>query len=99
MTNERMQEVIATVLGWIEFVNIGGTLYGIRPNGLRYEGTRIVPDYPNDLNACAEFEAELTGYEAKFYGATLVSPRGYVWETTAAQRCEAFLRTKLLWES
>ena len=59
-----------------------------------------VPNYPEDLNACAEFEATLTDEEWKDYGVPLGS-RDISWEgakkllsATARQRCIAYLKVK-----
>jgi len=58
-----------------------------------------IPDYLNDLNACHEMEKmidpiELTKYKERmrlFYGQAAVF-------ATAAQRCEAFLKTVDKWK-
>ena len=66
-----------------------------------------VPDYPNDLNACHEMEKVLMekGVNAWWSYVAFINrhnPRPFGTETavhaTAAQRCEAFLRTLGLWE-
>lgn len=70
-----------------------------------------IPDFPNDLNACAEFEKTLTEDEQGHYIGHLLedvseetcdlNPRKAEWHVThafAAQRCEAFLRVKGLWK-
>lgn len=67
-------------------------------------GVNGIPDYLNDLNACAEFENSLERYD-KY----CVRLHEIVWRdcggenpryesATAAQRAEAFLRTLNLWE-
>lgn len=60
-----------------------------------------VPDYLNDLNACAEFEAMLTSAERFTYIVELNKLCGdepsAVW-ATARQRAEAFLKTLNLWK-
>ena len=66
-----------------------------------------LPDYLNDLNACHEAEKVLTekGVNAWWGYVAFINrhnPRPFGTETavhaTAAQRCEAFLRTLGLWE-
>ena len=56
-----------------------------------------LPNYPLDLNACAEFEATLTGAERFTYLVELNKLSGdepsSVW-ATARQRCLAYLKTK-----
>lgn len=70
------------------------------------EGTTIVvPDYLNDLNACHEMEKVLTREQRLDYVDNLhfFTCQGEqrrdveVTMSTAAQRCEAFLRTLNLW--
>lgn len=79
-----------------------GTEHSIKP-----------PDYLRDLNACAQMEEMLTQEQINDYQRRLYllvsgqSPDDYAhWSdfgaeftahATAAQRCEAFLRTKGLW--
>ena len=66
-----------------------------------------VPDYLNDLNACHEMEKVLMEKGVKAWWSYVAfinrhNPRPFGTETavhaTAAQRCEAFLRTLGLWE-
>lgn len=62
----------------------------------------VPPNYLSDLNAMHEAEKVLTGGMRSKYDAelTLICSRDYnfIWESTAAQRAEAFLRTLDLWE-
>ena len=61
-----------------------------------------IPDYTQDLNAMHEAEKVLKGGMRSTYDAelTLICSRDYnfIWESTAAQRAEAFLRTVGKWE-
>lgn len=70
-----------------------------------------VPNYLNDLNACAKFEKSLANDEIWPYErelANIVSLSGglsllnyindQIWHASALQRCEAFLRLKGKWE-
>lgn len=123
LTDEEIRIKVAESRGWTrEPTDIQG-LYGwISPQGgfagryhhpempEPYEGDPSVPNYPKDLNACAEFEATLTDEEQQEYfyqlneEVGLVSPRSPAWllewsvfklvTATARQRCLAFLKTK-----
>lgn len=70
----------------------------------RAKPTGKIPDYPKDLNACAEFEASLTDrrtYKTFLYIIVLEDPKNPDNDTTfatAPQRCEAFLRILNLWK-
>jgi hypothetical protein len=70
-----------------------GKFVGTDPCGDREQ----VPNYPFDLNACAEFEKTLTDQEhnrcrAHIYLMTF-NPRE-CFSATARQRCIAYLKTK-----
>ena len=64
-----------------------------------------LPDFLNDLNACHEFEKKLIGlgppaldtYEL-FLLAICTRAGHRIFRATAAQRCEAFLKTINKWE-
>lgn len=61
-----------------------------------------LPDYPNDLNAMHEAEKVLTDKQVNAYVTTLcleVQPEPSLWNATAAQRAEAFLRAIGKWDS
>jgi hypothetical protein len=66
--------------------------------------TRL-PDWLTDLNACHEMEKVLTADECYAFEDGLravpssinCAAENRIWHSTAAQRCEAFLRTKGLW--
>ncbi len=67
---------------------------------------RMMPDYLNDLNACHEMEKVMTQQQRGRYSRHLSSILSKaasntgeydIWHATAAQRCEAFLRTLGLW--
>ena len=61
-----------------------------------------IPNYLNDLNAMHDAEKVLKGGMRSKYDAelTLICSRDYnfIWESTASQRAEAFLRTIGKWE-
>lgn len=72
---------------------------------------KVIPDYPNDLNACHEMEkvldrakdlcpgmeVPLTQYD-QYWGALTEVTKGDIIHATARQRCEAFLKTIGKWE-
>lgn len=58
-----------------------------------------VPNYPEDLNACADMEATLSKYELDIMDLELwkISRKetgDMTWRATAARRCGAFLKVK-----
>lgn len=106
MTDEQMRIAIADACGWkkpddpeVMKFKVGWTSaekWWMCPGGvLRLK--HDIPDYLNDLNACAEFEAMLTSAERFTYIVELNKLCGdepsAVW-ATARQRAEAFLKTK-----
>ena len=62
----------------------------------------LIPDYLNDLNAMQQVQEVLKGGMRSTYDAelTLICSRDYnfIWESTASQRAEAFLRTIGKWK-
>lgn len=120
MTPKAQQIAIAAACGWTEIE--GCTCREWQSRGCPPEWTahkKHLPDYLNDLNACAEFEEVLLPDNAaysqrNFYAAELGritrNDNGRGWKplsnddcfvilhATAAQRCEAFLRTLNLWQ-
>lgn len=102
MTPEQQRIAIAEVCGWkFDSKAHDGTPMGIKPNRMRTAGCRI-PDYLNDLNAMHEAEKLLTPgpWHAYEYKLGVVTKRDGVSliHATAAQRCEAFLKTLGKWE-
>jgi hypothetical protein len=111
MTPDAINRAVATAQGftdiydneeWHEDGDSDG--FVIVQRGQQNGRDRCVPKYTSDLNACAEFEATLTGSERETYKYRLVDvcsgPRtgnGEAIFATAAQRCEAYLRVKSLW--
>ena len=95
MTDEEINVTIAEACGILS-KDQWGKIYKT-PQGY----VRDVPDYLNDLNACAEFEAVLTSAERFTYIVELNKLCGdepsAVW-ATARQRAEAFLKTLNLWK-
>jgi len=111
MTPESQRIAIAEACGWknhdhpdvMQFMQ-GWTMpeqWCMDPKGvLRFNHKR--PNYLNDLNAMHEAEKVLKGGMRSKYDAelTLICSRDYnfIWESTASQRAEAFLRTIGKWE-
>ena len=109
MTNEEMRIAIAEACGWTEIQPSTapeefkrGSHGMLRlPGGVRTPSTQI-PDYLNDLNAMHEAELVFIGegkspnyfaYRQQLYQLCCLSPELAI-HATAAQRAEAFLRTK-----
>lgn len=95
MTPEKQRITIAEACGW-QYVNFNYILQGV------WQNVGSFPDYLNDLNACHEMEKLLVdAFERRKYYQTLDEITGDQWATivaTAAQRCEAFLKTVNLWK-
>ena len=101
MTPEKQRIAIAKACGWTDTQIIDG----------KY-GQTDVPDYLNDLNACHEMEQVLDYEQCEAFSNTVADivqaanrekDYAFPWafariHATAAQRCEAFLRTLGLWE-
>ena len=112
MSPEQQRIAIAEALGWLVTDDgsnnhkIMGSRHGWK-QGFRPEP---IPDHPNDLNACHEFE-EMIGAKWPTYCEILLrivepEPRTlevcHYWNllhATAAQRCEAFLKTINKWKN
>ncbi|WP_309386067.1 hypothetical protein [Cerasicoccus frondis] len=74
------------------------------PNIISY-----LPDYLHDLNAVHALEKRLKGFAVNIYGKELrkiverdttdeLGSEAELWHATAAQRCEALLKTLNLWK-
>lgn len=87
MSPEKQRVAIARACGWTDTQIIDG----------KY-GQTDVPDYLGDLNACHEMENELSDEQFDEYYVRVTSRFARPFHATAAQRCEAFLRTLGLWE-
>lgn len=116
MTDEQMRIAIAEACGWKPYKPIthdGWPLLMTPPKKPNKEGwLETIPDYLNDLNACAEFEKTLTDDELWEYSKLLMDYRqaanGFplasrsevlkLQKATVRQRAEAFLKTLNLWK-
>ena len=101
MTPEQQRIAIAEACGWT--VHPKNKWVVIPPNSPHsVQPLYTLPDYLNDLNAMHEAEKVLKGGMRSKYDAelTLICSRDYnfIWESTASQRAEAFLRTIGKWE-
>ena len=99
MKIEKQQRAIERICGWEAMPE--GHYHPDNPIG------QTKPDYLNDLNACHEMEKVLTEKGVNEWWSYVAfinrhNPRPFGTETavhaTAAQRCEAFLRTLGMWE-
>lgn len=112
MNSKERRIAIAEACGWIlckttdEFPgdlswhNYYGKTVWKHPK-LGYASWKAVPDYPNDLNACHEFEKMLDEQTYRLFIGHLVAilkPGEFAVRATAPQRCEAFLRTIGKWK-
>ena len=101
MTPEQQRIAIAEACVWT--VHPKNKWVVIPPNSPHsVQPLYTLPDYLNDLNAMHEAEKVLKGGMRSKYDAelTLICSRDYnfIWESTASQRAEAFLRTIGKWE-
>ena len=104
MSPEKQRIAIATACGWTKFnsaTHKWAIVYGQPPNAS--SNSWELPHFLNDLNAMHAVEKVLTGYQQTVtYSDNLMKIVGYHTfdsaHATAAQRCEAFLRTLGLWE-
>ena len=102
MTDEQMRIAIAEACGWTKIDRyIGqekmseGLLKGQNPKYKKGKKEEL-PNYPLDLNACAEFEKTLTDKELWQIDAILFNLPDCraPFVATARQRCLAYLKTK-----
>ena len=98
MTAEQQRIAIAEACGWLlDHINRSAMYYV--PNMDCYVGDPL-----SDLNACREFEIWLLKNHPDLRAVhrriliECVGPDGFYWMATAAQRCEAFLKTINKWE-
>jgi hypothetical protein len=99
MNKEAQQIAIAEACGWSDFwVGELTGVYATDPSGQE----AAVPDYLNDLNAMHEAQKILRGQQVDAFVTTLclkVQPKPSLWDATAAQRAEAFLKALNLWKN
>lgn len=113
MTPDEQKIAVAEAVGWtnIGFSGLYDGWHGLRPNG-KYEERSdwsYLPDYDDDLNAMHEAEKHLLRVQVADYARNLrqvtlrdaLDGTEYYWRiihATAAQRCEAFLKTIGKWK-
>lgn len=97
MSPEAQRIAVAEACGWREVAIRQGDWHprGFHPNNP--QGRQRIPDYLNDLNAMHEAEQGLTPEQWGIYEDILIRSAEFVWHATAAQRCEALLRTIGKW--
>lgn len=108
MSPEAQGVAIAKVCGWTESKHGWWSHPTLPCNG---GAEPCPPDYLNDLNACHEIEKVLTPPQSERYAELLLDvleiPSPFIGtarcayltnHATAAQRCEAFLKTLNLWK-
>ena len=111
MTPEQQRIAIAEACGWTAREDIENFWRAVDASGnmtheLWMSESNVwaagIPNYLNDLNAMHDAEKVLKGGMRSTYDAelTLIYLRDYnfIWESTATQRAEAFLRTIGKWE-
>jgi hypothetical protein len=98
MTNEEITIAVHEALGWIKLLE-GPNHYGYK-RGDEWHYLHQVPNYPESLDACAEFEATLTDHELMLMHHQITKilrqmkdPRP-AWRAPAKVRCLAYLKTK-----
>jgi len=111
MSPESQRIAIAEACGWVMRKNESDWL---APDGRVYQnwgGFTSYPNYPNDLNACREFEVVLSQMPDIHVGGVGVCSAIDIYEDNllgicdhpicapAAQRCEAFLKTIGKWKN
>lgn len=103
MTDQEIKKEIAEFLGFTDLhISPGsGQLYGREKPNHRVRTT--LPNYPEDLNACHDFEKLILKNEPVMgrntYGYVLKDVAGkHYYHATARQRCEALLRTIGKWK-
>lgn len=104
MTPQQMREAVAEFVGF-ENIQVSSEHEGMI--GLINGKWEEIPHYCNSLDAIAQAEAKLTQLQARemngdlndivFRDATEGQRYTFIWRATAAQRCEALLRTIGKW--
>lgn len=109
MKPERMRIRIAEHLGWTQIETSSDQLIGLSPTG-KLPFLDFVPDFPNDLNACAELKKTLNEEQSKEFSeqlCALLLDYSFPQSTqdvialigaTAPHYCEAFCKTVGIWE-
>lgn len=111
-TQNALRVRVAELCGWTHLSDIIDIIPTRRhwwppgkQNSLDSRDLTYLPDYPNDLNACAEFEETLTPNQLWYYDhrlseivekerpcSTFNQRQDYLWHATAKQRCRAFVK-------
>lgn len=99
LSPEQIRVIIAEACGWTFKYNIAGGMAVYTPEGmLKSRGGKHwvhLPNYPSDLNACAEMEKVLTEEQLDIYVRALVRLQKQgglrVFMSSPLMRCRAFL--------
>lgn len=110
LTDEEIWIKVAEACGWVKQHHTVSGRSVWRKNGEFATGGwadhwfQELPNYPADLNACAEFEKTLTDeehlrYRVRLWNVVITEGDETTWDrqfisATARQRCLAFLKTK-----
>lgn len=97
MTSEAQRIKIAEACGWTFITSDPKYPHGLPPKGKHNTYTSPLPDYLNDLNAIHAAIAALPFDQQINVAELLTGDLVEVMQATAAQRCEAFLRTINKW--
>ena len=107
MSPEKQRIAIATACGWTAEQDSNGYWRATNQNSGHASELWLsernvwsvgIPNYLGDLNACHEMEKVLTYEQFDDYYIELAKRMVRPFHATAAERCEAFLRTLGLWE-
>lgn len=101
LTDEEIRIKVAEEMGWTVVQDEHGVCGTI--DGIHWHSPAGFPNYPESLDACAEFEKTLTDAEWDAYSAEIVSLTLWdratdtvkrILQATARQRCLAYLKVK-----
>jgi len=99
MSPEAQRIKIAEACGWTFITSDPKYPHGLPPKGKHDTYTSPLPDYLNDLNAMHEAEKVLSYEQFDEYYVQISMRMVRPFHATAAQRCEAFLRTINKWKN
>jgi hypothetical protein len=106
MTTEQIRIAVAEEMGWTNLTSDGA--YGHKEELCGKSGRCTTPNYPADLNSCAEMRKSLTKEEREKYAEYLLEetqaeddrPLDIAWssaDATALMHCRVYLRVKGKW--
>ena len=98
MNNDKIRIAIAESLGWVRHKSENKDFEFVWMRGNEY--CFALPNYPEDLNACAEMRKSLSADELRAYGFHLMDIletedlTRWIFDALPVQHCHAYLRTK-----